>query len=244
MVLVMPVAPSNTYSDLKSRILNGEIPPGTVMVEREVAQQLGVSRVPVREAFQRLIYDGLLVKSQGRGLVVRTYNEQEILDLYIYREALDGLAARLFTSRAEEMEVRYLRMIFSEMERALDDYDYVYWQEKDIEFHETIARGARNARLFRAMDGLYNECFYLIRTYRDVDNQKRREKPGHLSEVLEEHRRILKAIVDHDAKMAEEEARRSVRQATERMILGFINRNRKVRRESTGSPATNKDSVR
>ena len=103
---------SNTYNELKSRILNGAILPGTVMVEREIAEELGVSRVPVREAFQRLVYDGLLINSNGKELTTRTYNEQEILDLYVFRESLDGLATRLFTSRAEAMEIRYLKIRF------------------------------------------------------------------------------------------------------------------------------------
>ncbi len=225
----MSAATSNTYNELRSRILNGAILPGTVMVEREVAEELGVSRVPVREAFQRLVYDGLLVNSNGKELVTRTYNEQEILDLYVYREALDGLATRLFTSRAEKMEVRYLKMVFTEMEEALERYEHTYWQEKDIEFHQTIARGARNERLFRAIDSLYTECFYLMRTYRAADADHPGEKPGHLTQVLEEHRGIVDAIVEGDPKKAEEAACRSVQQATERMIKGFIGRNRRPR---------------
>jgi DNA-binding GntR family transcriptional regulator len=225
----MPVASSVTYNELKSQILDGTILPGTVMVEREIAEKLGVSRVPVREAFQRLVYDGLLSNSHGKELVTRTYNEQEILDLYVYREALDGLATRLFTSRAEKMEIQYLKMVFDEMEDALDHYEHVYWQEKDIEFHQTIARGARNDRLFRSIDGLYKECFYLMRTYRVADMSHLDDIPEHISVVLEEHRGIVNAVVSGDPKEAEEAACHSVRQATERMIKSFISRNRRPR---------------
>ena len=96
----------NAYDLIKQMILDDEIPEGSVLVERELAERIGVSRVPVREALQRLAVEGIIVQEPGRGLVTRAYSFQDIAELYLYREALDGMAARLFAQRADEMTAR------------------------------------------------------------------------------------------------------------------------------------------
>lgn len=216
---------ASVYEHIKHRIVHGTLPPGTALVERTIADQLGVSRVPVREAFQRLTFEGLLVNADG--LRTRTYNEQEMLDIYVYREALDGMSTRLFTVRANELEVQYVQMVLKEMEGAVDEYDADYWEEKDIEFHHAIARGARNERLYRAIGHLYDECFYILRTYRGGPNARKcGERPRHLQDVYGEHERIVQAILSSDPESAEAAARASVRRATERMMRVFVERKR------------------
>ena len=225
---------ATTYEAIRNLIMTGEIPPGTALTERAIADQLGVSRVPVREAFQRLTLEGLLVNRDGKGLYTKTFNEQDILDLYAYREALDGLATRLFTIRAEQLEVRYVAMVFSEMEKAVEEQNDAVWLDRDLEFHTTIARGARNERLVRALSNIYQECFYLDRVLPHTGVEASQIDSSHIESVLEEHRTILKAIQSGDESAAEDAARESVRAATERLMASFAERSRSGLRHSAG----------
>ena len=72
------------YVTIRDKIFRGDIKPGTHLVERHLAELLHVSRVPVREALQRLVLERVLVYEPGKGLVTRSYDEQEVLDLYLY----------------------------------------------------------------------------------------------------------------------------------------------------------------
>ena len=218
---------ADIYEQVKHLILSGELQPGTVLVERAVAERLGVSRVPVREALKRLLVEGLLETRDGKGVFTRSYNEQDILDLYVYRETLDGLATRLFTTRAEAMQLDYLEMIYSEMAELPKHYDRDEWEHHDAEFHHIIARGTRNERLIRAVSTIYEECFYLNQTFLYSSlGEAARTDPKHLQEVLAEHRAILDAIASRNPENAETAARNSVKAATGRIMATFAGRRR------------------
>ena len=194
---------------VKRMIFTGELRPGEALRERVLAEKLGISRVPIREAFQRLTLEGLLVSVPGKGLTVRTYTEHDILDLYLYRECLDGMAARLFAIRAEAMEVELLRMVLKQMEGIAGQYERDYWVEKDLEFHGVISRGTRNERLVRALTPLYEESFYLRTAFEATRRSggASEEKPSHLHAVVEEHTTIFRAIEAGNGEAAEEAAR-------------------------------------
>jgi len=215
---------------LKRMIFSGELRPGDAVRERALAERLGLSRVPIREAFQRLTFEGLLVSVPGKGLSVRTYTEHDILDLYLYRECLDGMAARLFAIRAEQMEVELLRMVLKQMEEIAEHYERDYWVQKDLEFHRLVSRGTRNDRLERALATLYEESFYLRTAFEGArrNPRAREEKPSHLGSVVEEHATIFRAIESGDGEAAEEAARTSVRAAVSRLLGRMVERSRRA----------------
>jgi len=217
------MAGKSAYEVIKGWIFENKIRPGEKLSERRMAEELGLSRVPVREAFQRLTLEGILVNLAGRGLCLREYNEQDLADLYLFREALDGMSARIFTIRADPMEIGYLRMIYQEMEHMATDYHARYWEEKDIEFHTIIARFSRNTRILAALGNVLLECLYLTKIYSQTDQKGGEDTPPvHLPEVLAEHARILEAIAGGDADHAEQVARESVRAGRERIMKSFV----------------------
>lgn len=219
----------SAYEIIKGWIFDKRIAPGEKLSERSTAEELGLSRVPVREAFQRLTLEGILVNVAGKGLCLRVYNEQDIADLYMYREALDGMAARIFTIRADRVEIEYLRMIYQEMEGMIGDYHSRYWEEKDIEFHTIIARGSRNLRILGALSNVLLECLYLSKIYGSVKRSPDDDSPpAHLPEVLAEHGRILEAISAGDPDHSEAVARQSVRAGLERIMKSFVRFNRNL----------------
>jgi DNA-binding GntR family transcriptional regulator len=211
----------SAYEIIRGWIFENKLKPGEKLSERSMAESIGLSRVPIREAFQRLTLEGLLVNNPGKGLCLRSYNEQDIAALYMYREALDGMAARMFTIRADSIEKAYLLKIFKEMKATVAEYHPRYWDQKDIEFHMIIARGARNERILSALESVLLECIYLSKIF-----NTKQSTPTHLNDVIEEHNRIFEAVSTGDADLAEKVARESVRDGLERVLKAFIAYNR------------------
>jgi DNA-binding GntR family transcriptional regulator len=207
-----------TYERIKDWIFVNSIPPGTRMVEQTVAAHLGLSRAPVREAFQRLHNEGFLVKTRDKGLELRSYTEQSLVDLFTYREYLDGMATRLFSLRAEDVEIKYIRMLCNEMEQLRSAYDYRRQREKDLELHLTISRGARNERILIPHRNVLQECYYITGILFSDTESEAKKPPERLEKILGEHERILAAVSARDPDEAERVARESVRNGLERAM--------------------------
>src|SRR5438552_8520439 len=92
------------YRELRNRIISGDLPPGTRLVEAQVASETGVSRTPVREALKRIAAEGLVSRDGLGGLIVYAASPDEVEQLYLVREVLDGLAARLAAHRVSPDE--------------------------------------------------------------------------------------------------------------------------------------------
>lgn len=197
--------------------------PGTHLVERALAQQLEVSRVPVREALQRLMIEGVLRYVPGRGLVTRIYDEQEVLDLYLYREPLEGVATRLFARRADQGEIDYLQDLLTGMRDHWKKKEFDAFEENDFEFHRAIARGSRNSRLQLELSDIYQECLYITRCYFAalIQNAPDSDLASNRSEMMAEHENIYDAIVSGDEARAEESARASIRASIQRIMRRF-----------------------
>nr|WP_254896839.1 GntR family transcriptional regulator [Amycolatopsis sp. Hca4] len=104
--------------ELRERILTGRLRPGDRLVERELAEDLGVSRVPVREAIRSLEAEGFLVVQSPRRVVVRQLARVDVEELFDVREALEGLAAGLAASRASAAELKRLERALADAARA------------------------------------------------------------------------------------------------------------------------------
>jgi DNA-binding GntR family transcriptional regulator len=109
------------YSALHDRIVNGEGPPGERLREEDLAQRFGVSRTPIREALHRLQTEGLVVSRPGRALVGAGLDDEEIADIYVQREVLEGAASRLAASRELEQDIDHLEVIVQALEVATTD---------------------------------------------------------------------------------------------------------------------------
>ena len=105
--------------ELRRRIADGRLQPGSKMVERELAEEFGVSRVPVREALRTLETEGFVQVVPRKGVVVRHLSRRDVEELFDVREALEFLATRLATEKATNEELAALRHILAEGEEAL-----------------------------------------------------------------------------------------------------------------------------
>jgi DNA-binding GntR family transcriptional regulator len=180
------------HERLRSAILTGELPPGTPMVEAEVAAQLGASRTPVREALRRLESEGLLVPRGGRGTVVRSLEADDVACLFEIRQALEVVSARRAARAIDDEALARLQATIDGMRESIDDPNAM--ERFDTAFHDELLRVAGGAKLTRMLTELREETI----AYRFLslgDEQRRRE-------TLAEHTAILDALRARDSEAA------------------------------------------
>lgn len=200
------------YSKLRAEIHAGRFRPGQRMREAEMAERLGISRTPVRDALKRLESDGLLTTAARRGLVVAELDQQQVAELYAVRHVLEGLAARLGAQHASASELVALRDLLERQTRTRSD-DLAALATLNRLFHEVVHRAARNHYLVEVLDSLESSLALLPGTTYMA--------PGRGEMALEEHTALVDAIEHRDADRAEAVARQHVR-AAERIRLQMI----------------------
>lgn len=190
------------YRALRDEIRKGELAPGDRLRETEIAERLGVSRTPVREALKRLESDGLAEFGQTKGLSVAKLARRQILDLYAIREILEGTAARFAAERAGPVEIEALRSIVAQ-HKGIKSPELA--AEANRRLHDAILAAAHNEYLERMATVLADALALLgPTTYR---------APGRIASGWKENAEIVQCIAQRDAAAAEEAARRHIRAA-------------------------------
>ena len=203
------------YSALREEIMAGTLAAGTRLRETEVAQRFGVSRTPVREALKKLELEGLVADVPGRSLTVTKPSLNDILDAYLIREVLEGLATRLAAERALEPEVMMMGSILRQIEEANNGGDADRTIELSYQFDDLIFRSARNPRLHR-----------IIEASRAAQGSSRRgnmHDPSRRARSIEERKQIFAAVQKREAKAAELAAQEHLRRAREYRIERSLN---------------------
>jgi DNA-binding GntR family transcriptional regulator len=164
------------------------------MVETIIAIQLGVSRTPVREALNRLAVEGWLESRPNKGVVVAGITRQEVVERYALREVLEGYAARLAAGRITDEDVAPLEQICDAAEKAIDDRHAAELARLDGELHEGILRAAGNETLISMWRQFLHPTRHAMFALGTKDHRRR---------LVEDHRKILAALRQHDPDRAE-----------------------------------------
>ena len=188
---------------IRDAIHQGRYQPGDRIRETELAQWLGVSRTPVREALRRLESEGLLVSLPWRGVVVAELDRQQVVELYTMREVLEGAAAGLAARHVSDAEIALLRDLLAREAEAQDAPEILARINKS--FHQAVHAAAHNRYLVQTLDSLRNSLALLRGTTLAV--------PGRAETAHREHREMVEAIARRDPDAAEETARRHIREA-------------------------------
>jgi DNA-binding GntR family transcriptional regulator len=216
------------YRRLGAAILSGELAPGAKISEPALARQYGVSRGPLREALHRLQERKLITRSTNHGPRVIKPTPEALVELFVVREALEGMAARLAAMHATDAELAELRAIVTDNTVGSDDPQAAVSEEQhNHDFHSTIARCSRNPML---VDLLCGELYALLRLYRGIELGVR---PSGRPAIVE-HARILSAIEDHDPDLAEMLMRRHIASARGRREAALVQNNADHAVPSTG----------
>jgi GntR family transcriptional regulator of gluconate operon len=198
---------------VREEILTGGFKQGERLVEARIAQELGISRGPLREAFKLLRAEGLVMEEPNRGTFVVRLSGTDVRDIFELREALEIMAARLLVSRRREPALRELRRLLEQLETAADNGDVRAVSRADLALHEAICRLSGNARLHAAFTRDFHTMLALIR----IDDQL---YPS-LEAMAREHRPILDAIGDGDADLAVTYLGKHIREASD-LVAAYI----------------------
>lgn len=196
------------YNTIKERILKGEYSPGLRLITNDLANEFGVSRMPVREALQRLdAATGLVTLIPHKGAVVNSASQEDIIEVFQMREVLEGLAARLACRNMDGGQIDELARINAEINGHGHEIDEERFLELNQAFHSLIWKAANSPRLAAALKTLYDAS----RGYRFISINI----PGRFKDVVREHRNIISALRKGDAGEAEESVNAHYRKTLE-----------------------------
>lgn len=198
------------YRHLKEQILLGERGPGDRLIQRKIADGLGVSRAPVRDAIRRLRGEGLVRELPRVGHCVAEISEQEVRDLYLARELLEVSATKLAAQNASPEQVNAMTEVLRQLEEAVTQDDLVDSYRLGSRFHELVAESSGNAILQE-----------LLATLRDRGLRYRilaARIPGRPREGLADHYEILKRIMAKDAERAGVAMGKHIRDSSKRIL--------------------------
>jgi DNA-binding GntR family transcriptional regulator len=189
----------SVFNELRSEILTGELEPGERLMEIHLADRLGVSRTPIREAIRMLELEGLVTMIPRRGAHVAQITEKSMNDVLEVREALDALCVELACERITAEELKKLEEAAQHFEASVRSNDNHAIAQADVDFHNVIIRATRNDRLISVEETLSQAIYrYRYEYIKDTD--------GHANLVLE-HREILESLKNRDGARASEAAR-------------------------------------
>jgi len=194
------------YRVLRHCIIDGSLASGSRLQEEKLAKEMGVSRTPVREALRKLEAEEFVVARPRKGLVVCALSEEDLVEIFQVREALEGMAARLAATNAAPPAVAGLDRLVAEMETAASG-DANHLRDLTGEFHLAVARASGNSRLVRMIGKLQDRVRQFGNSTLFLPDQ-----PG---AAIEEHRALLEMIKAKDADGAEEIVRRHRRRTLE-----------------------------
>lgn len=180
---------------LRTAILDFRLQPGQRLVERELIEQLGVSRATVREVLRALTAEGLVVAVPQKGALVYAPSPEEAQDLYAVRSALEALAVRRFIERADPAQHERLRSTFAQLERDVADGADMHQvlRTKDL-FYQELQAGAASPSIQQILGGVQARVRQLRATSLS--------QPGRPARMLEEMRALLDAINARDVEAA------------------------------------------
>lgn len=207
---------SRAYTEIRRRILANELPPGVQMLETEVADLLGMSRTPVREALIKLAEEGLVEVRPRHGMRVKPVSPEDMREIYDVLTSLEATAAALAARRAlSGEELAGLEAAVAEMDEALDRGDLKRWAEADQRFHDLLVLGSGNRRLQDIVATLRDQAHRVRMTTLGL-----RPKPV---DSNDDHRAVVEAIRRGDAEAAWR-AHHDHRSRSGRMLVDLLTR--------------------
>jgi DNA-binding GntR family transcriptional regulator len=198
----------HAYTALIGALRQGKFQPGQRLLETEICDWLRISRTPVREALRRLQAQGLLEHLPGGGVTVSLHDFRAVSELYVFREILEGSAARLAAKHADEVEISFLKSLVR-IQRELPKDPNIHERTNKV-FHKHIHQAAHNQFLLKSVQSLHESVSLLGRTTLSVS--------GRIESSVQEHQDIVLAIAAHDAQRADDLARQHIRTAYEARV--------------------------
>lgn len=199
---------------LTEAILDGNIPAGSWLNEQEIAKAFNVSRTPAREAMKALDGKQLTQAGPNHTRVVASLSVDDVDTIFLVREVLEGLAARIVATRHGTQVGARLAEINKELELKVQGHDVAELSELNREFHRTLWLATDSQQMIRILSNIHNGLRRLPSGY---------EIPGAVEESIQDHKMLIDALIDGDGNRAEEAAKHHAQkghQRRTRMIIG------------------------
>jgi len=190
------------YEELKEAIVSLRLPPGQPLREAALAEQLGVSKTPIREALSRLQQEGLAETTSFKGAVVTGYSRQDLVEIYELRELLESSAARLAAQSMTDADRLRLHQISTESRALWDGSDPVKLAARIAEFDVVLFDQVQNGRIRALIENL--------RAHMTRIGELTAEIPGRIQTSVDEHEKIVEAIAARDPDLAEQRMREHI----------------------------------
>ncbi|QEH36138.1 putative HTH-type transcriptional regulator YdfH [Aquisphaera giovannonii] len=198
------------YEDLRGRILSGRLAPGAMLSERRLAAEMGMSKTPVHAAIERLAADGFLSVAAQRGIVVREVSVREIADHFEVREAIEPFLVARLAGRLGADHRKRLSWNAREHRRVARAGDVAAVVDRDAEFHLLLAEFQGNREFARLMAQVRDRVRASI-------HELSTRHPERMLQSVEEHDRIVEALVAGDGAAAAERMREHIRWGMQRL---------------------------
>lgn len=201
------------YDAIREAIVKNQFRPGERLMETELADEMAVSRTPVREAVRRLESEGYVEMIPRKGTYVSALSIQDVNDVFEIRAALEALAAYNAAIRATDEDIRDMKHSMEAEASLWESSDLVKTIEVDLLFHSQLYRSSKNKRIETLVNDLREQTYRL--------RSATLATPGRLKFALDEHRNILQAIEDRDPKAARKAAYAHIEQSRD-VMLGLL----------------------
>lgn len=182
------------FETLREAIISGKLKAGERLMEVQLAEEMGVSRTPVREAIRKLELEGFVVMVPRKGAYVAGISTKDITEVFEIRAALESLAASLAAERITEEELEELERLLVQVAECAQKDDLEKLIEIDTQFHDCLYKASRNDRLVQIISNLREQ----IQRFRTTSLAS----PGRMKQTLKEHKKIVEAISQRDMKLA------------------------------------------
>ena len=202
------------FNTLRDAILTGKLVPGERLMENQLAEKLGVSRTPVREALRMLELENLVELVPRKGAQVLDMSEKDIVNILEVRSALEGLATSVACKKMSKEDLQQLKNLEVDFEKAVADNDVEHFVDIDEDFHDLIFAATENDKLISIFRNLR------IQLYRYRMAQAKNNETS-MSTIVAHHRSIIRAIENHDSEEGASIAQGHIKYQTE-SILRFV----------------------
>ena len=183
------------FNTLRRAILKGELKPGERLMEIALADKLGVSRTPIREAIRKLEFEGLVVMAPRKGAKVASITERDLNDVLEVRKGMEVLAISLACKRITGEELEKLEIIERDFQRLIESGNLTELAEMDVKFHDTIYHATNNQRLVQLLNNLREQMYrYRMEYLKDIAVRRT---------LAEEHKAICQALRERNQQQAE-----------------------------------------
>ena len=198
------------FNTLRDAILTGKLLPGERLMENQLADKLGVSRTPVREALRMLELENLVELVPRKGAQVLDMSEKDIVDILEVRSALEGLATSLACKKMKREDLQKLKAMEADFEQAVSERNVERFVEINEEFHDAIFESTENVKLIQMFRNLRIQLYRYRMAHAKQDSV--------MTTIVAHHRSIIRAIENRDSEEGSTVAHSHIKFQTESIL--------------------------